>query len=247
MKVTFKNKKGLKLVGLLDIPKEENPPVIVLMHGLKGNKNDSEFFVELAKELPKKGFAVLRFDFNSHGESDSDWENFTRAGCTEDFKAAIEFLKTQKVDLNRLGIFATSMGAVPFIIHPTKVGVAVLHDPFILSKAWHAWFDGYEEEIRERGYIKLKAVKTGKIVKFGVSLLEESKNISLNSKIKDTKCPTLFIFSKNNYERFGKKTYELFKCKKDLKIIDGLGHVNSTPQARKELAKLAIDWFKKHL
>ena len=75
----------------------------------------------LSKELLKNGYAVLRFDFNTHGESDNDWQHFTRVGCALDFKAAISFVKKQPVDKKRIGVFATSMGAVAFTLASIRI------------------------------------------------------------------------------------------------------------------------------
>lgn len=58
-KVSFYNKKGQKLVGILDMPKNKNPPIVIMLHGLNGHKTYYEFMNHLAKELPKHGFAVL--------------------------------------------------------------------------------------------------------------------------------------------------------------------------------------------
>jgi len=247
MRVTFKNSKGLRLIGILDLPKKENPPIIVFLHGLNGHKTYYKFINELAKELPKQGFAVLRFDFNSHGESDSDWINFTRASCTEDFKAAIKFLKTQKVDIKRLGVFTTSMGSIPFTLNSKPIKAAILHNAFILSKSLRRWIEGYEDEIKERGHIEYKQAKTGRIIKWGISLMEESIHSNYDSKIKEVKCPTLLIYGKDFEKETARETFETFRCKKELQVIPNMSHTDTTPKQREEITKLSVGWFKKYL
>jgi len=245
-KVNFKNLRGLNLVGLLEIPNIKNPPIVIFLHGLNGHKTYYEFINHLAEELPKNGYAVLRFDFNTHGESDSDWENFTRAGCAEDFKAAIEFVKTKNVDFSRIGVFATSMGAVPFVIENKKIKSAVLHNPYIVKSLWRRWIGKHESEIRKRGYIEYQN-KTGKKCKYGLSLFNESMNVDISSETKSVICSVFLIFGESDYEAFGKETYDLFKCEKKLKIIKGMRHSRTTLEQREEITKLSLDWFNKNL
>ena len=47
------NSKRKKLVGLLELPKQKNPPIVVLMHGLKGHKTYYSFMNYLAQQLVK--------------------------------------------------------------------------------------------------------------------------------------------------------------------------------------------------
>ncbi len=249
VKVSFYNSKRKKLVGLLELPKQKNPPIVVLMHGLKGHKTYYSFMNYLAQQLVKNGYATLRFDFNTHGESWNDWKHFTRRRCAEDFKAALSFIRTQPVDSERIGVFTTSMGADALIFAPQTVKVAILHNPFILSKLMKDWIQDYEKENRRRGYILLVQKSTGKLFKYGLSLLEESLHLRLEPYAQKVRCPTFLIFGDKDAEHLnaGKNTYQLFHCEKKMEIVQGMGHHTTTPEQDRAIAKLSLEWFKKHL
>lgn len=236
-------------MGLLEFPPVKNPPVVIMLHGLNSHKTYYSFMNLLADFLPKNGYAVLRFDFNTHGESEGDWRNFTRKSCVDDFRAAIEFLRTQKVDSNRIGVFATSMGAVAFMMNPSSIRAAVLHNPFILPSLWKQWISGHEEENRKRGYIELIQKKTGRKLKYGLPLMEESLNAKSFPMPEEMTTPTLLIFGEKDETtaKDREKTLNLFKGGKELKIIKGVGHDLTTSKQDKEIASLSLSWFKRYL
>ncbi|MEK6963277.1 MAG: alpha/beta fold hydrolase [Nanoarchaeota archaeon] len=249
VKVSFYNSTRKKLVGLLELPKQKNPSVVVMMHGLKGHKTYYSFMNYLAQQLVKNGYATFRFDFNTHGESWNDWKHFTRRRCAEDFKAALAFIRRQPVDPQRIGVFTTSMGADAFILAPQTVKAAVLHNPFILSKLMKDWIQDYEKENRKRGYIQLNLNATGEKLNYGLSLLEESLHFKPEPYARRVRCPTLLIFGDEDAEHLnaGKDTYQLFNCEKKMEIIKGMEHWRTTPEQNKMIAKLSLEWFKKHL
>ena len=71
-KIYFTNTDGLRLCGILTKPNKETQKCIVLCHGITYTKEEGGIFTELAKRLADNGFAVFRFDFRGHGESEGD-------------------------------------------------------------------------------------------------------------------------------------------------------------------------------
>lgn len=67
-------------------------PVVILMHGFTGRK-ESPLFDEIAKGLLAKNVAVVRFDFNGHGQSEGDFKNMTVPNEIEDAKAVIQYVE----------------------------------------------------------------------------------------------------------------------------------------------------------
>ena len=66
---------GLTLRGDLLRPDKEKSPAAIIFHGLMSNRGvaDGHLFADIADGLLKKGIAVVKFDFNGHGESDGDF------------------------------------------------------------------------------------------------------------------------------------------------------------------------------
>ena len=62
-KISFKNNKGQKLVGIIHIPdKNKKHPTVIICHGFKRTKEQIIPLV-LSRNLSVNGFVVLRFDF----------------------------------------------------------------------------------------------------------------------------------------------------------------------------------------
>ena len=80
---------GLKLAGWFIPAEKSGQPIVLMAHGLGGNKTQ---FLFLAKPLHEAGLNVFTFDFRAHGESEGRTFTF---GLNEahDVKAAYEWLK----------------------------------------------------------------------------------------------------------------------------------------------------------
>ena len=70
---------GLTLRGDLLRPDKEKCPVAIIFHGLMACKGSdkSSMFCRIADALIERGIAVVKFDFNGHGESDGDFSDMT--------------------------------------------------------------------------------------------------------------------------------------------------------------------------
>ncbi len=76
MEISIK-RDGLSLRGDLIRPNSQKSPVAVIFHGLMANrgKDKSYMFCKMADALINAGIAVVKFDFDGHGESDGDFSD----------------------------------------------------------------------------------------------------------------------------------------------------------------------------
>ncbi len=96
------------LRGSLFVPEGNGPfPAVVFYHG---RGSDRKNYLSMAKKLSDKGILALAFDFRGCGESDGVFEEQKIKMGIEDAKAALEFLFSQNIDRDRLGIQGTSFG-----------------------------------------------------------------------------------------------------------------------------------------
>jgi len=135
--VTFQNC-GQQLVGMLHTPgtlrREERAPAITMFHGFTGNKSEAHrLFVQIARNLCKSGFIVLRFDFRGSGDSGGEFEDMTVLGEVSDAERSIDFLQDQpNVDKSKIGVIGLSMGGRVAAILASKdrrIRFAVLLSP----------------------------------------------------------------------------------------------------------------------
>lgn len=125
-KVSFKNSKGNKLVGVISNAKRsKDKPVIILAHEFTSSK-DSGTYTTLAEELEKHNLTSFRFDFFAHGESEGKFEHITVSEAVDDILQAIAFLK--KLGYQHIGLMGSSFGGAASIMAASKTS-----DLFVLA------------------------------------------------------------------------------------------------------------------
>jgi uncharacterized protein len=110
---------GQKVVGTLALPDGvANPPVILLLHGFTGSRDELEIpavkegiFERAARMWADRGVASLRIDFRGSGDSDGTYEDTTLDGQVTDALAALDFLAAGgEVDKTKMALVGWSMG-----------------------------------------------------------------------------------------------------------------------------------------
>lgn len=112
VRVSFANRRALRLAGQLLLPEGKGPhPVVVLAHGW-GSSKDSPRNRALAEALVTIGLAAFAFDFTGHGQSEGRPEQSTPEQQVDDLRAALSLLDTlDDVDVERVGVAGSSSGA----------------------------------------------------------------------------------------------------------------------------------------
>lgn len=115
--VSFMNE-GEKLAGVLHIPNSIPASTVVFCHGFTGNRIESHrLFVHAARELCRKGFVVLRFDFRGSGESEGSFESKTVSGEMSDLKKALDWLQQrEEVRRDKIGALGLSLGGAVVLL-----------------------------------------------------------------------------------------------------------------------------------
>ena len=88
----IRNKNGEKLDYTFHCGNPESKHIVVLGHGVTGNK-DRPFLVALAQALEAKGINVLRFSFAGNGNSEGRFEDATITKEVDDLGSVLDTLK----------------------------------------------------------------------------------------------------------------------------------------------------------
>jgi alpha-beta hydrolase superfamily lysophospholipase len=101
---------GLELQGILHLPQDRRPPVVIGCHGLYSSINSPKQ-IALAEQCNRLGIAYFRFDHRGCGKSEGKFEDVTslEARC-RDLIAAVETINNRIDTGGRLGLFGSSMG-----------------------------------------------------------------------------------------------------------------------------------------
>jgi len=249
-KVTFKNNKKQKLVGILNVPKGKPPfPAVVLCHGLSSNSGG--YRIKIAQQLRKLKIASLRFDLSGHGQSQGKFVDVTVSQGIKDIESAIKYLKDIKeVDHERIGLMGTSLSGVQaqFVASKDKkLKALVLFAPAtdFLKLRLERWKKQKLEDWEKNGFIWYKPKMK---LNYSFHLDSIKKNgFKVASKIKT---PTLLIQGeKDDIVRvsMSKKFFSLLRCPKKLVIIKGGGHAVTGTFYEDRVVKLNVSWFKKYI
>jgi len=112
---------GAQLATSIDLPDAAPAgplPTIIMTHGLTGQRlGKSYHFVEFARRMNQRGFAVVRFDHYASGESTGNFQDLTIPRMTKGTLAVCDWLTDQPWhDPARLGFVGVSLGALPAIV-----------------------------------------------------------------------------------------------------------------------------------
>ncbi len=101
-----------KLSVQIDTPDDKDgyAPLLVLCHGFGGDKGGT-LFDDITDSLNSAGIAVLRFDFNGHGQSEGRFEDMTVPNEISDARCVLRYASSLPW-VSRLAIGGHSQGGV---------------------------------------------------------------------------------------------------------------------------------------
>jgi len=90
---------------------DEKFPLVVLVHGHGGTRNEAGGFTSVAEGLAARGIASIRMDFPGCGDSVESFVNNNLTNMLTDIRASRDYALTQpNTDRERVGIHGFSMG-----------------------------------------------------------------------------------------------------------------------------------------
>ncbi len=247
-KIFITNKKNQKIAGILSLPEVEKPPIVIMIHGFKGDKTYYELFNIFSERLCKEGFAVLRIDCRGSGESDGEFIEVNRASEVEDLRTVLDYVKTLDIDKDRIGVAGTSMGAIVAVMgYNEDIKCLVLFNTAFKPNI--DYYKKYEKELHEKGYFVVIRRKDNKEFKIGRLWYEETMKLNITKDVKKVRCPTICIVGSEDYHtpEESKNFIDLMNCAKDFKVIGGGKHVFRKPEVINKAIYFALEWLKKYL
>ena len=117
--VTFRDKTGNLIVGLLATPAGGTDCLAVLCHGFLSNKNSATNKALTAMLVPQ-GVATFRFDFFGHGESSGPFERLIVGTAVQQTLAALTLVGSR--GYRKLGLVGSSFGGLVSILAAAECG-----------------------------------------------------------------------------------------------------------------------------
>jgi len=248
-KISFISR-GKKLIGIKTIPERTSANAIILFHGLTNTRDDCPLILDTAKELTKRGFITLRFDYFGSGESPGNLSEKTMSSLEADSKAAIKYLlKDERV--KNIGLWGRSMGGTMVLMIPEnkRITCRVCVSPGVLfEKEFAAKMVKLQEEAKRLATIGQKVPGTGKFkgkYELDKGWYESLKGIDTRISKNITKHKTVLVLGatpdpKVQLSHICTAINKLQEPKK-LWIFENSAH--DYRGVEKEAIALAVDWF----
>jgi len=237
--------------GIIDyFPKNKIlPPGIIMVHGF-GGKAFEEEFEDVAENLSKEGYYVLRFLFSGYKEG--CLSSLTLSREIQELKSVIDFLENQKIDKNKIGIIAQSFGCVvSILLNDPRIKAMVLLAPSIDFESVFKRILGDERikklENQKKVFLKSGRRELGPDFWTSIRKLKRIKKAQIES----MKCPLLMIHGLDDktvpYQE-AEKLFRWAKAPKELKLLKNTEHVViSEDKRRKKVIGYIKGFFSSYL
>lgn len=256
-KFSFKNRKGLEIVG--DILMPENPiGLSFVLHGLGGFKEQLHIKV-LAETLFENNYIVVNFDAtNSIGESGGKYENATMQNHYEDLVDVINWAKTQNWYKEPFVLAGHSLGgyAVARYAEDYSREVKAVF-PYALVVAGELSYKATEmlepEKLKawkETGWkIEQSTSKPGVEKKLPWSHMEERLKHDLRPNASKLIMPVLLVVGEKDKSCTSgnqKVFYDIIPGPKEIHIVPGAPHTFKESEHLSQLKVIFNNWLKKY-
>ena len=244
--VTFGNRRGECLAGVLHLPQETaNGFGVILCHGMESSK-ESLKLLHLGESLSRAGYTALRFDFTGAGESTGDFESITCTRQVEDLEAAHELLKERGVA--EVGVIGSSMGGTTALMYASRatgvVAVATLAAPFDPRELLERDFPPKAIALwRAQGFIDFNGRR------LTTDFLEEALTVDPAGAAARITCPVLVIHGDADATVPVSQAWSLHAAlsgEKELLILPGADHRFTRQEDRDTALSHAEEWIARH-
>jgi len=257
-KIELKNRKGQKIVGVLEKPEGKIKGTCVVQHGWGGNRN--KLTVQAIKNsFLESGFQTFNFDTtNSFGESDGDFEKSTLGLFYEDLEDVVKWVQKQEWFIGPLALTGHSKGGYSILKYaeeyPEEVSYVVPIAPVVSGKLS---FEKYEknnpeelEKWKKDGF-RIRVGKEGNIRKELFYQFEERLNHDLIPKAKNLTMPILIIVGSKDDSCPLEHQEILFNAipdgNKTLEVIEGAPHSYNEVSEQEKCKSLIKEWLLKFI
>jgi hypothetical protein len=246
-KINFTNFYNERLAGVMNNGRPF-APVILLVHGFCGNKDENGLFKECSDYFGNKSLNTFRFDISGIGESEGDYRNSSLEKQASDLNAAIKILD-ESYPNSKIGLVGFSLGAtVALYCKNQRISAYSFWSPaFFPSKDMSPRYTSEDitKQLDEKGYFDKDGLKVGRQLLDDLKYFDGARYLQVMTVpiqiVHGTKDPRIDFNS-------SKEAYELLNTDRQLELISEANHsYKNNPEHRKQVLEKSADWFLKKL
>ena len=245
-KTHIKNK-GDKSLSCVFNNGKPDAPILLLLHGFAGNKEENGLFIEADEYFSERNFNVFRFDFEGAGESEGDYSMTTLERQAGDLESAVDYL-TNKYPNNDIGIVGFSLGATVSIIkNDPRIKAYAFWSPVLNpSKDMYPRYNTKDlrNEFETKGFLDKAGLRVGS------SIISDFKTCELKPYIMNIDRPTLLVHGTAD-PRIDYKTTEYFDSvfiDSRMVLIEGANHSYKNNSSHRQcLFEENVNFFSREL
>ena len=197
-KIYYDSTDGIKLCGLLSVM-NKSKNILVLLHGLNGNKEEMNCFNVFVQNLQNLKINSFRFDFRAHGESTGVDYEMTPTKEVKDLETTLNMLN--KKGFENIVILGASFGAsiislLAYNKYSNVKGLIIWYGAvdYLATIEEQGYFTKeHMKQAQKDGYYEIKSRKTGRTFKLGLALYNEVYSIEPYKKLINVDLPILFV------------------------------------------------------
>lgn len=195
-KIYYDSDNNVKLCGILN--KASNDKVVIMCHGIRGNKEECGSFTYLAEKLLEIGYSSFRFDFNGHGESSGKDYEMTISKDILDLENTINMLKEKgnKEFVLLGGSFGASIVSLfPYQKYDCIKGIVLWYGALNYNyiKYGNLFTEDNKKVAENNGFYISKSMNRGEEFKFGIELFNEIDKYKPSEELEKNNLPKLFV------------------------------------------------------
>lgn len=238
-----------KLDAVLQTPDQlMKYPLVMIMHGFTGNKNET-LLTTLADKLEANGIASIRFDFNGHGQSEGRFQDMTVLNEIEDAKHVYDYVsKLQSV--TSVSMAGHSQGGVVTSMTAGELGTSKVKSIALLAPAAVLREDAIRGNLLSTQYDAQNVPETIEIfngLKVGRNYVKTAQTLPIYETASQYQGPASMIHGLADPiapYTYSQRYYRIY-FNSELHLIPGADHVFSNDVNK--AAQFATDFFIKQL
>lgn len=251
--LSFTNKQGEKLVGILDIAQKsiKKDLCLVFLHGYLSEK-EGPVGLALANTLPQQRISLFRFDFSGNGESEGEFGEGSFSKMRSDTLAALDLLKKQ--GFKKFAILGHSFGsAIALTLMPEHIEIRYF---ISLSGAGDLPASKKRRFSKEAllqadqlGYTYL-TLPSGKKEKVSREYVEDFDRYDIAAYAHKASVPGLFLWGRNDTtipEKEVRLIYDAYDGQKAFSTIDDADHFFITEKEQETMNVAVADWLTRQI